>query len=180
MNARIAVDRLVDWTAADHAELRELASIANSPDMSPEWPGRALQWASAEWCVRIRDGDRRLVSSAGMVLRDGTRDGEPVRIGGIGGVQTHPEARRRGYAALAVARATEFFRAQGSVAFGLLVCEPDLIPYYTARGWREFHGRLLVRDRDAAAEFTLSRVLTYGVRSPAPASGTIDLCGPPW
>ena len=40
--------------------------------------------------------------------------------------------------------------------------------------------RQMVRQRGAVSEFTLCSAMTLGVRSEAPTSGTIDLCGPPW
>jgi aminoglycoside 2'-N-acetyltransferase I len=119
------------------------------------------------------------VSYVGVHLRAATWDGRPVLVGGVGGVKTHPTARGRGFAGLGLRRAVEFFAEEG-VAFGLLVCEPPLVGYYTARGWREFAGRLLVRQGGAAVEFTLNRAMTLGVESEGPASGRIDLCGPPW
>ena len=60
------------------------------------------------------------------------------------------------------------------------MCEPHLLGYYTRLGWREFAGRLLVRQRGEASEFTFNRVMTCGVCTEGPAAGTIDLCGPPW
>jgi len=55
-----------------------------------------------------------------------------------------------------------------------------LLDYYNGLGWQEFAGRLLVRQHGAPAEFTFNRVMTCGVRSAAPQTGTIDLLGPPW
>ena len=73
-----------------------------------------------------------------------------------------------------------FFRDQPDVGFALLVCDPGLIGYYGRLGWREFNGRLRVRQRGVATEFTLCRVMTHPVQSEGPTGGTIDLCGPPW
>jgi hypothetical protein len=108
------------------------------------------------------------------------RDGRPVRVGGVGGVKTHPAARRQGFARRALGRAVEFFREQPEVAFGLLVCEPHLLGYYGRLSWQEFSGRLLVTQRGEPAEFTFNRVMVCAVREAAPAAGTIDLQGPPW
>ncbi len=77
-------------------------------------------------------------------------------------------------------RAMEFFREQPGVAFAVLVCGPHLIGHYSRLGWREFAGRLLVRQYGEAVEFTFNRVMTFGIRSAAPQTGTIDLLGPPW
>ena len=66
------------------------------------------------------------------------------------------------------------------VAFGLLVCKPELIPYYSRLGWQEFDGTLVVRQHGTPAEFTYNRVMVCEIQTPAPAGGAIDLQGPPW
>ena len=174
----VTLDRVADLSDADRADVRALTLAVYPPEAWADWPGRHVEWATPEWCVRVR-GDDHLVSYVGLYLREATCDGQPVRVGGVGNVKTHPAARGRGYAALGIRRAAEFLAEQG-VGFGLLVCKSSLIGYYARLGWREFGGRLLVRQRGAVAEFTLNRVMTLGVGSEGPASGTIDLCGPPW
>jgi hypothetical protein len=173
------LDRVVELSEADRQALRALSEAVYPPGSSSSWPGRQIEWSPAEWCVRIHDDEGTLVSYVGVVLRDAEREGQPVRVGGIGGVKTHPAARRRGLAGIGLRRAIEFFHHE-HVDFGLLVCGPHLLDYYGKLGWREFDGRLLIRQHGAAAEFTFNRVMTYGVRSAPPTGGTVDLLGPPW
>lgn len=176
----ITFDRVADLSDADRAEGRELGLAVYPPGHFDDWPGRHLEWAAPEWCVRVRRSDGALASYVGVYVRDSTCDDRPVRIGGVGNVKTHPAARRRGFARLGIRRAIEFFRGRPDVAFALLVCDPPLLGYYARLGWREFGGRLMVRQRGAAAEFTLDRVMTHPVATDGPAIGTLDLCGPPW
>ena len=166
-------------TPGDREAVAALSRAVYPPAEWADWAGRSLEWAEAEWCVRIF-ADDVLLHYTGIVLRDGVADGRPTRIGGVGGVKTHPDGRGRGYARSALEAALRFFQEQPDVAFALLVCEPHLLPYYAALGWQEFRGRVLVRQRGAVAEFTFNRVMTHSVRRPAPVEGTIDLCGPPW
>jgi hypothetical protein len=173
------VEPLADLTDADRAELAALSAAVYPPGESRDWAGRAIEWAPAEWCVRMRDGAGTLVSYVGITLRQGEHDGTAVRIGGIGGVKTHPAARGRGYAARATAGAVTFFHAR-HVDFGLLVCAPPLVDYYARLGWHEFGGRLIVRQRGASVDFTFNRVMTLPVGSAAPRGGVIDLLGAPW
>lgn len=181
MELQISLDRDTDLNAHDRAELRALSEAVFPPDVDAAWPGHNIEWAPAEWWVRIwTTSDPTLVSCARLVLRDATHNGQPLLIGGIGGVKTHPDWRRRGLAALAVRRAFEFFHAQPVVAFALITCEPALIPYYSRRGWREFHGTVLVTQRGLPAAFTFDHIMVHDVRSAAPAAGIIDLRGPPW
>lgn len=53
----------------------------------------------------------------------------------IFGVNTHPDYRRRGYAALLLARAIDDARAQGRKGL-VLTCKDALLPYYAKFGFR--------------------------------------------
>jgi predicted N-acetyltransferase YhbS len=181
LDLRIAFDHETSLNADDRAELRALSEAVFPPDVDAAWPGHNIEWAPAEWWVRIWTKIApMLVSCARIVLRDATHDGQSVVIGGIGGVKTHPDWRRRGLAAAAVRRAFEFFHAQPAVALALITCEPALIPYYSRLGWREFDGTVLVTQRGLPTAFTFDRIMVHDVRSPAPTTGIIDLRGPPW
>jgi len=180
MDAVVSLDRVADLTDIDRAAVRALSLAVYPPEVAATWPGRHLEWAKVEWCVRVWGIEGDLVSYTGIILRQASCDGQPTRIGGIGGVATHPAARGRGYAAQGIRRAIEFFREQGDVIFALLVCEPGLLGYYARMGWKEFAGRLLVRQHGEPADFTFNRVMVHDVDAAGPTSGTIDLMGPPW
>ena len=174
----LTLDRFADLTDADRAAVLALTRAVYPPAETAGWDGHAVEWAAPEWCVRVRDGGD-LVSYAGVYLRDATHDGRPARVGGVGNVKTHPAARGRGFAAAAVRRAADFFADRG-VAFGLLVCRPELAGFYARLGWQAFAGRLIVRQHGVTCDFTLDPAMTLAVGSDAPFAGTIDLCGPPW
>lgn len=171
--------RIDDLPEKDRAAVRALSQAVYPPDEVKDWPGRAIAWARPEYCVRVHGEDRALVTYVGVVIREGTQDGKAVRIGGIGGVMTHPAARKQGHAERGMKRAIEFFNDEG-IDFALLVCEPRLLGYYGRQGWQELTGELLVRQRGEASTFRFNKPMTLAVRSEAPTTGTIDLCGPPW
>ncbi len=180
MDADLSFGRVADLSDQEQVAVRSLSQVVYPPAESANWPGRHLEWAEPEWCVRVWGPQGALASYVGVLLREATRDGQSARVGGVGGVMTHPALRRRGYAERGLRRAIEFFHEQGSVRFAVLVCEPSLIAYYSRLGWREFAGELLVRQRGAPERFTFNRVMTLGVGQEAPVDGVIDLCGPPW
>jgi len=180
VDVTVSLDRLSALTNAEHDAVKALSRAVYPPEEWADWPGRHVEWVGAEWCIRIWSNDGLLVHYTGILVRQATHDERSVRVGGIGGVKTHPAARRRSYAALAIRRAVEFFHAQADVAFALLVCEPGMMAYYSRLGWQEFNGRVVVRQHAAVAEFTFNRVMVCGVQSAAPLIGTIDLLGPPW
>jgi GNAT superfamily N-acetyltransferase len=172
--------QVAELRAEEQAALRALALAVYPPEVAAVWPGRAFEWAPPQWVVIGWDAEGAALCHAGAVLREARWDNRAVRVGGIGGVRTHPAARGRGLAATAIQQALDFFRERGDLDFGLLVCEPGLVPYYERLGWRRFPGELLVTQHQATVPFTFNLPMTTPLRLPAPVGGTIDLLGPPW
>jgi GNAT superfamily N-acetyltransferase len=157
-----------------------LAVAVYPPEVAAAWPGRTIEWAAHQWAGVGWDAEGAARCYVGVVLRDARWNDRAVRVGGVGGVKTHPEFRRRGLAGAAVRRALDLFHAQGDVDFGLLVCEPGLVRFYERLGWRPFPGDLFVTQRQATVPFTLNQAMTAPVRVQDPITGVIDLMGPPW
>jgi len=173
--------RLVaDLTAGEQAAVRTLALAVYPPEVAASWPGRAIEWAAHQWAVVGWDAEGAALCYVGVVLRDARWNNRTVRIGGVGGVKTHPASRRRGFATTAIRRALDSFQDQGDVDFGLLVCEPGLVSFYERLGWCRFPGELLVAQRRATVPFTFNLPMATPVRLQEPLAGTIDLLGPPW
>src|SRR5262249_2727465 len=143
------------------------------------WPGRAVEWAPHQWSIIGWDAQGAALCHVGVILREARWNDRAVRVGGIGGVKTHPAFRGRGFATAAIQPALDCFHEQG-VDFGLLVCEPGLVPFYERLGWRRFPGVLLVRQRQATVPFTFNLPMTTPLRLPESLDGKIDLLGPPW
>jgi aminoglycoside 2'-N-acetyltransferase I len=173
------IKAIAELTEPDREEIRALSRAVYPPDETREWPGRHIEWDSPRWCVRLWDEGGELVSYTGVILRDGALDDEPVVVGGIGGVMTHPEARRHGHAGRCIARAVAFFVESGA-GFGLLVCAPRLLGTYGKLGWHVFGGRLDVLQRGEREAFTFNEAMVIGAGQSAPEGGVIDLKGPPW
>jgi aminoglycoside 2'-N-acetyltransferase I len=172
--------RVADLTAGEQAAVRTLALAVYPPEVSAAWPGQAIEWAAHQWAVVGWDAEGAALCYVGVIFRDARWDKRSVKVGGIGGVKTHPAFRGRGFATAALQRALDFFHEQGDVDFGLLVCEPGLVPFYERLGWRRFPGELLVAQRQATVPFTFNLTVTTPVRLREPLAGTIDLLGPPW
>jgi GNAT superfamily N-acetyltransferase len=124
--------------------------------------------------------DCRLIAHAGILVREGTLDGVPVKLGGIGGVKTHPQAQGRGYASAALRRAATALHDDHHVAFSLLVCQAHLLPFYGRLGWLPFSGRLVVEQPGGAIIFTINRPMVLPGLLSAPQEGVIDLRGLLW
>lgn len=179
MTVSVTVQPMGSWPAPAVAALSELSDAVYPPRESGEWEGSSIEWSRPEWGVRVLDDQGRLVSYAGLQLRDAAHDANDVLIGGVGGVKTHPDFRGRGHAGLAM-RATVDFFVENAAHFGLLVCAERLIPYYEQLGWQLFHGDLVTLQRGEPAVFIFNRVMVVDAGGPAPRDGVIDLHGPPW
>jgi aminoglycoside 2'-N-acetyltransferase I len=176
---RIEVRRADELSGEEKDALRDLSAAVYPADVAASWPGRFIEWSSHQWCVFCRGEGGQILSHAGALVRDGTAGGRPVKIGGVGGVKTHPKSRGRGLASGVVRRAVELLREQGA-DFALLVCEPGLIPFYERIGWSHHACGLLVRQRGEAVEFTFNLPMVYTLRDAVAPGGVIDLLGPPW
>jgi len=174
------IRQVADLTPHEQAALRTLSLAVYPPETASAWPGRAIDWSAPQWSVIGWNAGGEAICHVGVVLREARWNERPVKIGGIGGVKTHPGSRRRGFASFAVQRALAFLRERGNVDFGLLVCEPVLIPYYERLGWRRFPGEPLVTQEQATVPFTFNLTMTMPIRMQEPLDGTIDLMGPPW
>jgi aminoglycoside 2'-N-acetyltransferase I len=103
-----------------------------------------------------------------------------VKIGGVGGVKTHPQAQGREYATAALRRAAASLNADHHVVFSLLVCQEHLLPFYGRLGWLPFPGRLVVEQPDGPMVLAINRSMVLPGLHPAPREGVIDLQGLPW
>jgi predicted N-acetyltransferase YhbS len=122
----------------------------------------------------------QLIAHVGIVTREGTLDGVPVQIGGVGSVKTHPQAQGRGYASAALRCAAAALHDDHHVAFSLLVCQAHLLPFYGRLGWLPFPGRLVVEQPGGSIVLTANRSMVLPGLHSAPQQGVIDLRGLPW
>lgn len=160
--------------------VKPLEDSVYTPEYLKTWVGRDVKWSNADARALVWTDKGELVSHAGAFVRKGEWDGLPVKIGGIGGVVTHPNHRHQGYARAALRRALEWLHDEPKVAFALLFCEPHNIEYYANQGWQRFVGPVTVKQPSGTGPFTLFHAMTLAIRQPAALTGKIDLRGEPW
>jgi GNAT superfamily N-acetyltransferase len=101
-----------------------------------------------------------------------------VVVGGISGVTTLPEYRKRGYGTALMKSAQRFLREELPASFGLLICNTRLKPFYERLGWKEVPGpTTYAQPRGSEKCKGITMVLECGREWPP---GPIDLCGYPW
>jgi hypothetical protein len=177
---RLDLKPVARFSGAERGALRALTTAVYPPGAAAGSPSSPVDWARPEHGVLIWGPGDELVAYVGLLVRAGSLDGAPVRIGGVGSVKTHPRFEGRGYATAGLRRAAAALDTEHGVAFSLLVCRDALLPFYERLGWQAFAGRLLVEQAAGRTEFTFNRPMVLPGRTPAPAGGTIDLHGLPW
>jgi aminoglycoside 2'-N-acetyltransferase I len=177
---RLDLKPVTDLSDGERDALKTLTAAVYPPEVLATSPGRSLQWAPAQWSVLVWTVEGQLIAHVGIVTRAGTLDGVPVKIGGIGGVKTHPQAQGRGYASAALRRAATALHDDHHVAFSLLVCQAHLLPFYGRLGWLHFPGRLIVEQPGGPIVFTINHPMVLPGLCPAPQGGVIELRSLPW
>jgi aminoglycoside 2'-N-acetyltransferase I len=162
------------------------------PLLNAVWPSDVLEklsWGHIKWA----DADLRVLIEApkeepkgglachvGIFFRTATWNGRNVHIGGIGGVSTRADCRRRGYASIALNAAVRTMRDHEAIQFALLFCEPHNFAFYQSRGWQPFTGEIYAEQPDGKIRFEAMAPFVFDLKRRAPLLGTIDLCGLPW
>jgi len=141
-----------------------------------------IEWSmSSTWFVLGRLGDK-LVSQIGIVDRTILAGGQSLVIGGVGGVATHPDFQRRGFAAMLLQAAAEQMRRRGSgdpYDFAMLFCDPKLIPYYAKSGFRQVNNPIYILQSGRRVLFEDHQMVLPLSGKPWP-EGDVELNGPPW
>lgn len=142
-------------------------------------PWGHIEWAHADLRVLIDAPEGGLACHVGLYFRTIDWNGHQIHVGGIGGVMTREDCRRRGYASLALEAAIQTFRTNEAVRFALLVCEPHNFGFYSARGWHPFTGEVYCEQSSGRIRFDLMAPFVFDIRR-APRDGVLDLRGLPW
>jgi GNAT superfamily N-acetyltransferase len=143
-----------------------------------EFGNLPVVFSDSDWFV-MGFLDDNLVSRVGIVKRVVSVNEDVVVVGGIGGVVTRPEHRKRGYSTSLMRSAQRFIRDELPANFGLLICDPKLQPFYEKLGWKVVPGPTrYTQPGGSMACKGLTMVIELG-RAKWP-EGSIDLCGYPW
>ena len=149
------------------------------PEIVEKLPWAGIVFAEADLRVLVEADPEGVVCHVGIFRREITWNGRKMRAGGIGGVLTREEFRRRGYASLALNAAIQTLKDEGSIDFALLFCEPHNVAFYVGRGWKPFDGEIFCDQPEGRIRYDATAPYVFDIRR-APQRGTIDLCGLPW
>ncbi|MGW6008512.1 GNAT family N-acetyltransferase [Streptomyces sp. NPDC055210] len=139
--------------------------------------GLGLVWADKEHTLTAVSGGRP-IPSVGWLLRDMTFDGSLRRTAGLGGVLVHPAHRGQGIARTLISVAVEHARAADAETM-IVLCRPDLVPFYTELGWSRVAVPATVQQPDGARPLPLTTMAFDLAGLPLPTMG-VDLRGLPF
>ncbi len=154
------------------------------PEVMATLSWRDIVFAHADFRVLLEAQDEEyeslgVVCHVGILRRRATLNGRPVHIGGISGVATREDHRRRGLATIALNAALQTLKDEGSIGFALLFCEPHNADFYRARGWFPFDGEILAEQPSGHGRFDVLAPFVFDIVQ-KPRKGVIDLRGLPW
>ena len=138
-----------------------------------------IRWANADLRVLVETAEGELACHVGITTRIAKWNNRMMNIGGIGGVATHPDHRRHGYASIALNAAIQTLRDREDVQFAVLFCEPHNVAFYEARGWHRFVGEVWCEQPEGRVRFEVMAPFTFDIKGGA-GGGILDLCGLPW
>jgi aminoglycoside 2'-N-acetyltransferase I len=137
-----------------------------------------IHWEEPEW-MALGFLAGKLVSQICLHKREITVGEEHVWVGGVGGVATHPDWLRHGFATQVLHATEAWMREELKVPFGLLVCADATSPVYAKSGWQRVADGLFHRQGEVR-RWMESCVMVLPVSGGQWLPGTIDLCGLPW
>jgi len=121
----------------------------------------------------------RLVSQVILSSQDILIGSQSLSIAGVGGVGTHPDWRRRGFARRLLKAAEDWIRSEGCYDFGMLFCDPEMIPYYASCGYIQIYNPIFIIQRGQRVEFVDHQMVLPISGKPWP-EGVVDIPGRPW
>lgn len=160
-------------------EVEPLHQAIWPPEVVAQLPWAGITSAHADLRVLLRDEMYDVVCHVGIYRREGTWNGRRVILGGVGGVLTREDKRRRGYATVALDAAIHTLKDEGATDMGLLFCEPRHAQFYVARGWTLFEGDIYAEQPGGRIRYTALQPHVFDIRRKL-HRGTIDVCGLPW
>jgi GNAT superfamily N-acetyltransferase len=123
--------------------------------------------------------DNQPVSHVAVLLHSIMVADQPLRVGGIGGVVTIPQAQGQGYAQALLDRVEQFLCCELQVEFGLLFCRDPLGPFHEQRGWQPISNLVRIAQPAGPIDAPL-QVMVYPCQCTAFPAGTVVLNSLPW
>lgn len=139
---------------------------------------RDYRWRPKDYHF-ITEEDGRPLSHVGVVQAWVDVNGRRLRVGGIGGVVTRPEAQGRHLVHAAMQQASAFICHELGAEFGMLFCLPRLEPFYARQGWQALEDEIEI-EQPAGRVVWPFRVMVKPCGERVWPSGRVEVEGLPW
>ena len=172
MEPKIEIKAIKDLSQSEQDEVYQLLTVIFEADIS-QWI-----WTQEDYRLLVRV-DNRILAHIAIIERTCLVNNQPVKVGGVGGVGTHPEWRSRGLASLAMRKTADFLKNQLKVEYGVLFCANEMVPYYQRLGWRRIDAPVTFEHHRIRMQSD-SPVMYLPCEKPYWPAGDVDVCGMPW
>ncbi|HSV86972.1 MAG TPA: GNAT family N-acetyltransferase [Levilinea sp.] len=171
MTFGIIIKPVGQLTAMEKSRMSEVERICFEGEES------GIEWSPSDWVVLgLLDG--MIVSQICVLEREVDVGGEKIRVGGVGGVATHPDYRQKGYAGKLLQASEQFFH-ELDLPFGVLVCGEEKRPYYASFGWVKIENRTIFQNEGQDREMD-GTMMILPLKEFTWPDGLLNLNGKPW
>lgn len=139
---------------------------------------KGVEWSSSDWMALGMLGDQ-LIAQLCLLKREILVGNQAIIVAGVGGVATHPEWQKRGFASQLLNASKIFMSADLQVPFGLLLCADEKKHFYAGCGWQPV-AQALQYHQDGQRRTLPTLVMVQPLSDQTWPDGEIDLCGLPW
>jgi GNAT superfamily N-acetyltransferase len=137
-----------------------------------------LEWRPKELHLLL-ELEGQPVSHVGVLCHEVHSGDRILRLAGLGGVITIPEAQRQGYASQLVRHASRLAFEEWSANLGLLFCLPRMVSYYERLGWRAIEQPVQIDQSSGCIQVPIP-VMVYPVAGEALLETPLVLESRPW
>jgi len=137
-----------------------------------------LKWAEPEGYI-LAFNNSELIGRVGIIDRLILVVDKQIRVGGISGVITKKELRKKGIGKIMMTEAVKAIKDKANTPFSLLLCRNEVSGFYEKIGWKVNDFPTTFEQPQGKIEFP-NLTMTYGCEGTFFPAGPIDLNGLPW
>ncbi len=140
------------------AEQEEFINYWNQHYFGEIAVAKGLAKAPVHWRLILSE-DRNLLSHVALTGMKIELNVERIKVGAVGGLFTPPELQGRGHATALMDHAEDFLFDRLELPACILFCLPELVPFYTRRGWSLVEGPVTLQQKTGVVTWGAAAML---------------------